>query len=381
MKKKLYANIILILFLSFAARAENDSMTLSLENCIRAGLMNNFDVKVSKINLEIKDQEIIKKESDFDPSVNISAGRNFSHLSSSQNFAGISASKKTRTGADIELSHGINKTGSGSNGNSSYNSSLELRLTQPLLKNAGKEVNTLNLKLEYNNKIISQNDLNYKIMSLCAGIEKKYWDMVYYEDLLEVRKQNLKLAEDLLENNKKQVELGSLAPVEITRAAAGAASREEGIITAENNLNGARDELLYLMNIEEKTIGMNGKIYSIDKPKISGTVPDLKESINFAFSNLPEYLTFKKKLENSSLKLNYYKNQELPSLDLETTFKLNGIDGEWNESYSEMKEYDNTSWSVKFGFKIPIGNRFNKAVSNQEKLSNSQLLLQFKQLD
>ncbi|MBP7652778.1 TolC family protein [Candidatus Dependentiae bacterium] len=355
-------------------------MKLTLEDCLRAGLNNNFDVKISKINLEIKEQDIIKKESEFDPDLSVSLGKNSN--SSNQNYADFSITKKTQIGTNLQLSHSIDRDNYNSSfGGSSYNSNMEFKIVQPLLKNAGKTVNTVFLKIENNNKVISENDLTEKIMQLSANIEKKYWDLVYYVELLELKKQNLKLAEDLLENNKKQVMLGSLAPVEITRAAAGAANREEGIITAENSLNGIRDDLLNLMNIADTYISWNGELFPEDKPSITESIPDLKESVDFAFSNLPEYLTFKKKLENSSLKIEYYKNQELPAIDLETTFKLNGIDGTWVNSYEEMSDYDNKSWSLKFGFKIPIGDRYNKSTIKQEKLINAQLVFEFKKLE
>jgi len=352
---------------------------ISLNDCIKQALENNFDIKISKITIDQKKLEYQKKAADFDWQLGLGLVVSNNKTYRAYSFPEALLTKKFQSGVSANLSYSFDFNDYKSN-DSIYSSDLEFKFTAPLSKNSGRDINTTFLKIENNNINISNLEMLTKMMQLTADVEKKYWDIIYYIDLLDLKKQNYKLAEDLLENTKKRAQLGALAPIEITRAASGVANREEAIITSENLVATNKDELLFLLNSNsnDTNIFLYTNLILTDTPAIEKIDLDLRTAVDLALKNAPNYNALLKKIENQNIRIKYYENQELPTIDLETTLKLNGADRDWLQTFEALPKAEARSWLIKLGIKIPIGNNYNKSVSAQERLTLAQLLLDLK---
>ena len=91
-------------------------------------------------------------------------------------------------------------------------------------------------------------------MEVSNAVQEAYWNLVKAIDDLKVAKKSMERAEDLLRKNQIQVEVGTLAPIEIVDAEAGVASRLEAIITAENEIKDKEDELKKIMHLRIITL-------------------------------------------------------------------------------------------------------------------------------
>ena len=124
-----------------------------------------------------------------------------------------------------------------------YASSLNLSISQPLLRNAGQWANTHSIRLAaYNRQIIGARTKLYVIMVL-AAVDRVYWRLYAARRELEVREQQYDLAQVQLEQAQRLVDAGQRAQVEVIRAEAGVALQLEAIIVAENNLRDRERDL------------------------------------------------------------------------------------------------------------------------------------------
>ena len=98
------------------------------------------------------------------------------------------------------------------------NSSFQFRLTQHLLQGFGFPGNTRFIRIAKNNRELSDVAFRLQIITTVDQIENMYWDLVYAYENQRVKEESLAFSQKTLSDTKKQVEIGSLAPIEAVRA-------------------------------------------------------------------------------------------------------------------------------------------------------------------
>src|SRR5208337_882386 len=116
------------------------------------------------------------------------------------------------------------------------NSNFQLRLTQHLLQGFGFAPNTRFIQIAKNNREISDVAFRLQITTTVDQIENMYWDLVYAYENVRVQKEQLAFAQKTLSDNQKQVEIGTLAPIEVVRAQSTVASDQQTLTVALTNL-------------------------------------------------------------------------------------------------------------------------------------------------
>jgi len=115
------------------------------------------------------------------------------------------------------------------------NSSFNFRLTQHLLQGFGFAPNTRFIRIAKNNREISDVAFRLQITTTVDQIEYMYWDLVYAYENVRVQKEQLTFAQKTLGDNQKQVEIGTLAPIEVVRAQSTVASDQQTLAVALTN--------------------------------------------------------------------------------------------------------------------------------------------------
>ena len=93
-------------------------------------------------------------------------------------------------------------------------------VTQKLLEGFGRAVNFRNVRISRNNIKVSELLFHQQVISTVSAVISLYWDLVSANEDVRVKQQALALNQKLYDDNKKQVEIGTLAPIEIIRAEA-----------------------------------------------------------------------------------------------------------------------------------------------------------------
>ncbi len=238
----------------------------------------------------------------------------------------------------------------------------------PLLQGFGREVNLAPVILARGNFDISLQDLRLQAIRTTQEVENAYWDLLAAQAGLRVANESLGLANDLLVLNKKKVEVGTLAPIEITQADAGVASREEGVILAETAVYNAEDNLRRLLAIPADDPAWSKPIDPVDRPTYEARAVDLQASLASAMEHRSEIATAEQNLKNSELSERVAKNGTWHALRLAADYRpstsLNDQDAPAtpnSPASSTSADNDSQNWRVALTYGYPVGNRQAKA--------------------
>ncbi len=226
------------------------------------------------------------------------------------------------------------------NFNPSLVSAITLRVTQPLLQGFGVAVNTRNISVAKNNNEISNLQFKLQVEEVVSRVAGIYWGLVSLRAQVESQRQNLALAEKLYSDNKRRVEIGTLAPIEIIRAEAEVAAREA-------DLTAAQTEVQLQETILKDAISVNGiasptllhaeivptQDIEIDPSEVFEPLPTLMEVALAARADMEQN---RLRLNNTDLGLIGVKNGMLPSANLIVDLTNNALSGSENELFSGL---------------------------------------------
>src|SRR5213079_3499568 len=116
------------------------------------------------------------------------------------------------------------------------NSSFRATVTQHLLQGLGFAPNRRFIRIAQNNREISDVAFRLQTITTVDQIENIYWDLVFAYENVRVQKESLAFAQKTLSDNKKQVEIGTLAPIEVVRAQSTVATDQQQLTLAQTNL-------------------------------------------------------------------------------------------------------------------------------------------------
>jgi outer membrane protein TolC len=238
-----------------------------------------------------------------------------------------------------QVSYGWNNTHFASNNRNSvinpgYNPNMQLQISQRLLQGFGLAVNTRNIRVAKNNVRVGDLTFKLQVMTTVAGVVNLYWDLVSFNEDLKVKRKALEVAQKFYEDNKKQVEIGTLAPIEIVRAEARVAQAQQELTNSETSL--LQQETI-LKNALSKT-GVASPTVSAARiiPTDRLVMPDsdpvgkLEDLTEVAMSSRPDLEQTRINLENNKIAVIGSRNQLLPSLDVQATFQNNALAGQVN---------------------------------------------------
>lgn len=385
-----------------------NTLRLSLRDVVENTLKNNISIAVQEFQSKIRQEEIITQEAVFDPSVSLEANAATEKQPLASFFVqpplretdslglDLSFNQKLKLGTEYEIRFDNERSGTNSSFaglNPQYTTRFEVNVTQPLLKNFGLDVNKSNIYIANNNLDISDFEFKNKVIEVVSNAENVYWDLVFSKEELIVLQQSVQRAKDLERRVKAQVEVGTMAPLEILQAQSEVASREEAVIRAQKLIQDNEDNLKNIINISFDSPEGQKEIRPLDSPKFIVKAPILlKESTLIALRKRPDYLARKKELDNKNIQVKFNENQLYPTLDLVASFGLNGISGEAAPGFSPFEGNFGKSIERAFTgdfpafeggllFKYPLGNRDAESRLAVSRLETAQLLMNIKDLE
>ena len=116
------------------------------------------------------------------------------------------------------------------------NTGFQFRLTQHLLQGLGFAANNRFIRIAKNNREVTDVAFRLQVITTVDQIENMYWDLVFAYENVRVQQESLAFAQKTLSDTQKQVQIGSLAPIEVVRAQSTVAADQQSLIQAQNNL-------------------------------------------------------------------------------------------------------------------------------------------------
>jgi outer membrane protein len=245
------------------------------------------------------------------------------------------------------------------------NSSFRATITQHLLQGFGRGVNLRLIHIAQNNKKITEEGFRQQVISTVSQVENIYWDLVNaYEDV-KVKERSLGLAQKTLSDNQKQVQIGTLAPLDVVRAESNVASAEQDLIVSRTNL---QLQQLFMKNALTRTLPnvsevMQMEIIPTDTVQIPDqeNLPPVEDLIRTALGNRPDYHQQKINLLNSEIDIKGTTNQLRPTVDVFGFYGGTGLGGMQNPANPQLPP----GAIAPTGFTDAFGNEFNRSAPDR----------------
>jgi outer membrane protein len=270
----------------------------------------------------------------------------------------------TNTGAKVRLGYTLNNfdnnlsrfgtpTTDSNRHNNEWQSFAGLSVTQPLLKNGGRDAALANLRLAAIASDSAFQEYRRQLMVTLSQAESAYWGVYFSQEQLRFLDESVSVADSLLSDSKEKVKAGKGADLDVLEAEAGLALRRTKRNEARQKFTEALGQLL---NYVGKSPLHSGVIYlTADEPALASVNVNLVSSMGRATELNPDYILQRKKLEEALLKLGVARNQRLPELNLKGSYGMNGLGSSPGESFDEITNGSFPSWSVGLEFRIPLG--------------------------
>jgi outer membrane protein len=377
-------------------KPESPTKSLSLQDIRKYALENNLGLKVEVYNPSITEQGYLAEQAKFEavfvgsvnytkqwdqlgaPTTTYSLGP--STLASAA--LGPSIQIPTRAGgvASIGLGHLWQKIetrgpATGLPAGVTYQESLNLSLTQPLLRNAGFQVNYASINVAGLQSRQSDARTKLAAIRLLANVEQAYWSYYLANENLKIQVKKYELAEEQVKLAQRLVEEGVRTKVEVTRAEAGAARQFEAIIIAENTRRQTERNLKRTINSPDLPIDSATIIIPETPPLLDGLFFDSKKLEELAYKNRMEL--FDNELQQAIDRLNVYTsaNATLPDLLFNFSYSFSGMKPKFNEAIDRLFPNDFNNTIVGLALSMPIeGNQSAKARLKASVLRQKQTL-------
>lgn len=389
---------------------------LSLRDALLQGIQHNLDLKMVEVRLPQSQLEETVQDARFDPVLEARAGVSSDKLPSASAFsadnlerqdvsqASAGVRKTFQTGLESKLAlktMGVDTNSPLISGvNPYYRSYIELDLTQPLLRDAGRAVNTASLRLAQNQSGQSEFALLDQTQQLAQKIELAYYDLAQAREVLIQRRRSLALAQELWSANQRRFQSG-LAPVtEVQQAEAAMASREEQVVGANQQVETISNQLKDLLELVPASGGWPGPLVTDPLPQGQATDPPAQEVRERALRQRPDLRLQRLELDYLDVRVAYLDNQRLPKLDLEGSLALNGFsganrggddvqgvvnhspyDGPYGNAWRDALDGEGYGGYLGLSLALPLGNRAADSRWRQAQWQKKRALFQMQRLE
>ena len=209
------------------------------------------------------------------------------------------------------------------------NTFLAVGFTQPLLNGFGRRANATQIRIAKNDLKVADSVFRQQVITTVAQVLNLYWDYLSFKENVGVAEQALAYSQKLLSDNKRQVEIGTLAPIEVVRAESEVASDQQKLIVAQTSLQQQAE--LIKTALARKVDGelMSAQLDAVDKlpePR-PDDIPPLEEALKVALANRPEIEQTELKFRDQDYTIQARRNSLLPSLNVFATYIASGLSG------------------------------------------------------
>ena len=351
---------------------------LRLEDAVHLALENNSNIRIEETQVEAQKFTLLGAYRPFDPLFQSSA--NVSRLSYSgytqlqgvgdTNNAALNTLSQTvqasytqtfTTGTNIFAGFSSNRNSTNSAFyflNPYVNSTVTLQFTQPLLRNAGRFVNTAPLVIARRALQQSRASFEAQVNDAILQVVTQYWAVVQARESFDVEQRSLALAESSYQHDKRALELGALPPLDIYRSQSEVAARRLQAIQSEYVLKQAQEAFRFTIGVDQDPTLAALELDLVEKPEPEGEIEtiDAAEVLRKALSARPEIAAANDAIANDETSIRLAHNAIKPDLSLTGFYQSNGIGGnqyDLNTGRLIASGGLGTSFNQLFGFGFP----------------------------
>lgn len=346
-----------------------ETQTLSLGEVVSMVQTHNTDVRSEYYSLGIASEGLKSAEAIFEPELVVDFSRNSERehntteesLSRSNldeyravyNEAGVAVETLLPTGAELSLGYDVQgiKNNLQSNGDE-IEGSLELSLTQPLLKGAGEVATKSSIWNSEKGREIAAQRYRAVLLDEVAAAVDAYRDLQVAQQRIILRQRANEVAEQLLREQQTLFDGGRASKADLDRAEALVGLRQAGLLIAEQNRSAAEQTLRDLLGdgLTPDELIQAELLTAIDAAEI----PSQDEILRNALDNRAEIEIERLEVAREQIKVEYARNQSKPQLDLIVEYSQSGLGNNHDDTFDEISDAEFPSWKVGVEFRVPL---------------------------
>lgn len=387
-------------------------VSMTLEDAIERALERNLDIQTAQLAPLMQAYSLQSAQAAFSPTLSGSYRYNNSTRQSTSQLDGGARTTNQQHSLNTTLSQTVpwyggrlsadfNNTRTTTDNqfatlNPSYNSSVSVGYTQPLL--AGRETDNQRAALE-SQQIqgqITELQLSSLVSNITDEVRVQYWNLRAAIEQIEIQTRALEQAEQLLADNELRVQLGSMAQIQIVQAESQVAAAQQALLNAEVQWRNAELALKSLMISGADDPLLSQTINPSELPTLRTQAVDIAAAIEVALGERADLRQQRQQLQISELDLEVTRQARLPTLDLTAAYTLQGVggnvfarsglggepvlveEGGYLDGLSSLAAFDTPTWSLTMNFSYPIGMRLGTANAERARLQLEQTNLAIK---
>lgn len=278
-----------------------------------------------------------------------------------------------------------------------YSPVLTVNLTQPLMRNY--KIDTTRRQISINKKRLDLSDAQFRqrAIEIISRVQQAYWDLAFAIRDEEIQRQSVELAATQLSNNQRQVEVGTLAPIDVVSAATQLESRRQQVFVAMNVVAQAENALKNLTVDGPQDPLWKSQIVPVEAFEIKPVALPLADAVRLAQENRPEVRQLFLQKEINKIDVDFFRNQAKPQVDFIASYGTLGLGGSprtttgpvqpfpefvggYGTALKNMFKNDFRTWSVGLQFNFPLRNTTAKANLARAIETDKQIELQNRRL-
>jgi outer membrane protein TolC len=377
---------------------------LPLQEIIQRAAAHNKESRVAGYEPSIEETRTIENEARFDPSFFLNGsyevqrvlqpvGGQSPDIFQPREFRTLSGQAGVRqllpTGAQSEISYReqriqANTPFTGPNNltfQQYYLNELLLKLTQPLLRDFGSEVNRARITISQNNRRISLLDFRKTLEDQLFQTEQAYWQLVQAE-------REVAIQEGLLERSLETYRVlysrfiagVDVSRVQVSQASSFVEAQRAVLLRAKSRVSDLSDLLKGFMNDPDFPVAGPVVILPADGPIEEPIDFDLSDLIDAALDNRFELGQQLLRIRTAELTQGVARNNLLPQLNFIGSLSVQGVGLNPGQAVKDQRQWDNLSSSIALELEIPIGNRAARAIFRRVELQRLQSIEQYQGL-
>ena len=318
---------------------------LSLREALAMALENNKDIEVARENVRIAEFDLRGSQGVYDPrfttqafyervespiSSFLAGGQNGSTIQSDYTSVTRLEGQTPKFGGSYHLDFSsikLNTNNQFAALNPQYPTTLAFSYTQPLWRGLRIDQSRRQIQIARKNLSLSDAQFRQRAIDTITNVQRAYWDLVFALRSLQVQRDAVSVARTQLEHNKRLVNEGQLAPIDVVAAEAQISTYEQQVFGALEQVSRSENNLKNMIAKDQKAELWSESIVPTDP--VSLTVPEisLPDALKTAMENRPELQQATVLKEINQIDQRYFKDQTKPQVDLVGTYGVTGLAG------------------------------------------------------
>ena len=323
---------------------ETRPLALTLFDAVRMALEQNLDLAVERINVQQAEYDLFAARGTRDVGLAsntyyehrtvpvgsvLAGGANGTLTTKTTNFD-LTAQQLLASGGQWQAQFTNNRVDSNSQFaslNPQYNSSLTVLFRQPVLRNFSIDDSRRRIRIASRRLDLTDSQFRKRAIETVSRVQRAYWDLVFALRDLQIRRDSVARAESQLAHNKRMVEDGTLAPIELVSVEVELERRNETVLTAIDVVTRAENNLKQLILGERQSAVWQQPLIPTDTPDPQRVQFSLADVFASAFANRTELAQNDLQQEINRVDVGFYHNQTRPQVDLVAQYTSTGLSG------------------------------------------------------